>query len=172
MPTQPYGAPSTADGCVDCHFALHDEVDCGGGPDQDVEEFAEDLGGQPERRVRNDTKRRPRQAKLPKVRFDDARSRLRPLEPRCCGEAVRPRRITLDCPYLGAGVEQRKRERTRAGAEIDDEFAVSKVERTNEPIDDVAINEKVLAEFATPRVSLGWLSPGHGPSPSSSCPTP
>ena len=84
-------------------------------------------------------------------------------------QASRPDWIVLHRPHLDAGVEQRTRERTRAGAEIDDEFASAKAERTNEPFDDLLINEKVLTEFATPRVALGWESPGHGPSPSSSC---
>ena len=112
----------------DCDFALHDEVDPVGALIRSVEEFAEDLGGQPERRVRNDTKRRPRQAKLPKVRFDHAGGRCVTSSLDALAKLVRPRGITLDCPHLGAGVEQRKGERTRAGAEIDDEFAVSEVE--------------------------------------------
>ena len=80
-------------------------------------------------------------------------------------QARRPDGIALHRPDIDAGGEQRKRQRTRAGAEIDDEFAGAQVERTNEPFDDVSINEKVLTEFPTPRVALGWESPGHGPSP-------
>jgi hypothetical protein len=52
--------------------ALHDQVGPMGAPIRGVEELAEDLGGEPERRVRDDTKRRPRHAERPKIRLDDA----------------------------------------------------------------------------------------------------
>ncbi len=152
-----------------CNFALHDQVDAFRTTVRNVEEFGENLGGEPERRVCDNPERCPRQAQVTEVYFDDAGIAMCAPALNTPAQACRPSRVAFNCPYLDAGVEQRTRKRTRAGAELDDKFACAKLERTNEPFDDLLINEKILTEFATPGVALGWESPGHGPSPSSSC---
>jgi hypothetical protein len=55
-----------------CNLALHDQVDAFRTTVRNVEEFGENLGGETERRVRDHPKRRPRQAELTEVYFDDA----------------------------------------------------------------------------------------------------
>ena len=85
-----------------------------------VQEFGEDLGGEPERRVCDHPKRRPWQAQSTEVCFDDARIAVGAPTHHAVAQPSRPDRIAFHRPYLDAGVEQRKRQRTPAGAEIDD----------------------------------------------------
>lgn len=150
---------------LDGDLALHDQVHAVRATIWVVEELREDLGGQPERRVRDHTERSSRRPESTKVCVDDASAGMWtatsdvPPQHRC------PHGVAFHCPHLGAGVEQRNGQRAGARAEIDDELTATEVEGTDEPVDRRSINEEVLAELATPRVALGRLSPGHGPSP-------
>jgi len=79
-----------------------------------------------------------------------------------------PCRIDLHGPHTGSSGEERTCKRTSACAKVDDEFTWAKVETLDELLEDSAVSEEVLPEFATSPVALGRSPPGHGTSPSSS----
>ena len=147
------------------HLALHDEIEAVGSPIRDVQQLGKDVGGEPEWRIGHHPKRRGREPELSKIDFDDSGPDPFVATFDASAQLLGPLRVALDSPHLDASVEQRKGQRAGAGTEIDDQLAGSQVERAHKAVDDLSINKEVLAEFATSRVALGWLSPGHGPSP-------
>jgi hypothetical protein len=108
-------------------LALDDEVDSIRAELRSVQQHRQDLGGESERRVRDDPVTRTGETHLAKIRFDHAgRAVSATFEARA--ELTRPGGIALDRPDDGSRVEERMGERTDAGTEFDDQLTGAKVE--------------------------------------------
>ena len=107
---------------------LHDQVDAIWTTVGGVQESGEDLGREPEGWVRDDTKRCRWQAQSTEICLDDARSAVGAPRLHDLAQPLGPDGVALHRPHLDACAEQRKRQRTRAGAELDDDVAGAQVE--------------------------------------------
>ena len=134
-----------------------------------IEEQRQQLGRDPERWVRHDAVRLLRGREPTNVGLDHPHPNARPDGSKTITQPAGPYRIGFDRPEAYAGRDDRTRQRAGACTDLDDEFTRFESERVDESPDQSGISEEVLTERAASLVAPGpALSPGHGPSPSTS----
>jgi hypothetical protein len=130
-----------------------------------IEQHAEHLRGHCERKVGDDSIPTRGKAEVAQIRVHDPHpAGVAPGElSDALAQSLGPYGIGLDRDDIRTGARQWKGQGAAAGAEFDQRFARGEIEIADDRVDQPTVNEKVLAEGASPSVARGApTSCGHG----------